>query len=201
MAVIRFPPNQSFNMKPHVQRFANDMEAYFGGAMNWGSYAGHSPPEGPTQALDHFNPNSPAGHAQQDKAAEWAIRNAKKYGLRYIIKRAKIWNIERAAEGWRSMKVTGNQTVDHMDHNHYTFYAVAAGGGEGPSKPIEEEDDMQSNWFRYVYGGQDWVVDRLAKKVGATTHADQLKALDKLGCVAIGQVSEHVDAYFKGQYQ
>ena len=199
MATIRFPPNQSFQMKPHVQRFADDMEAYFGGAMNWGTYAGHSPPEGPTQALDHFNPNSASGHAQQDKAAAWAIKNAKKYGLRYVIKRYEIWNIERAGEGWRQRSRTGNATADHLDHNHYTFYSTAP-DIPVPPKP-KERDDMASNWFRYVYDGQDWVVDRIARKVGATTHEDQLKALDELGCVAIGAVSEHVDAYFKGQYQ
>lgn len=201
MAVIRFPPNQSFKMKPHVQRFADDLERHMGGAMNFGTYAGHSPPEGPTQALDIFNPNSPSGHRLQNQICSFIMVNAKRYGCRYCIRRAQIWNIERAGEGWRNQRRTGDQTVDHMDHVHVTFYAVAAGGGESPSKPIEEEDDMQSNWFRYVYGGQDWVVDRLAKKVGATTHGDQLKALDKLGCVAIGPVSEHVDAYFKGQYQ
>lgn len=197
MATIRFPPNQSFQMKPHVQRFADAMEEYFGGAMNWGTYAGHSPPEGPTQALDHFNPNSAAGHAQQDKAAEWAIRNARKYGLRYIIKRYEIWNIERAGEGWRQRSRTGNATADHLDHNHYTFYASAP---DIPAPKKEEDDDMASNWFRYVFNGQDWVIDRITKTRSFTTHEDQLKTLDKLGCEQVGQVSQHVDDYFRGLY-
>jgi len=142
MAVIRFPPKQSFVMKPHVQRFADDLEKHLGGAMNFGTYKDHSLPEGPTQALDIFNPNSPNGHKLQDQVCDFARRNAKKYGVRYCIRRAQIWNIERDAEGWRNQRVTGNQTDDHMDHVHVTFYASAPSDPTPPPAPAPPKEDQ-----------------------------------------------------------
>ena len=197
MATIRFPPNQYFTMKPHVQKFADDMEAYFGGAMNWGTYGGHSPPEGPTQALDHFNPNSPAGHAQQDKAAAWAIKNAKKYGLRYVIKRYEIWNIERAGEGWRKRRVTGNQTNDHLDHNHYTFYATAEIELPDPTPlpNLQEETMFLYSTHKTIDQGSYWLV--VAGIAFRMHRPDDVTRLQSKGVPDFGEMTESFHNVFE----
>lgn len=133
-------------VKPHVQAFADACQAATG-ATSYGTYHGHSPPEGPTQALDIFNPDNAAGYALQDRIVEFARANHQRFGVRYIIRRCQIWNIERAGEGWRNQAATGNRTADHYDHVHITFYATAAAVPDQPTKPIpkpqppEEDDD------------------------------------------------------------
>ena len=126
MAKIRTPANQTIFVKPHVQALANALEAEFG-VTNFGTYLGHSPPEGPTQALDIFTPDNPSGWDLQDRILNWIRKNQKRFGTRYHIRRAQIWNIERDAEGLRNMNRTGNRTADHFDHGHNTQYAWAPG--------------------------------------------------------------------------
>lgn len=53
--------------------------------------------------------------------ADWAKKNAKKYGIRYVIYRQKIWNIKRAREGWRKMGNRGSITENHYDHVHISM--------------------------------------------------------------------------------
>lgn len=120
MALVR----GGITVKPHVQRFADACEESTG-ASSFGTYPDHSPPEGPTQALDIFNHQTANGYRLQDEIADFAIANAKRFGVRYVIKwnpagRDFIWNIERASEGWRAMA-----TRDHSGHVHITFYASA----------------------------------------------------------------------------
>lgn len=145
MAKVRTPPNQTIFVKPHVQALANVLEAEFG-VTNFGTYLGHSPPEGPTQALDIFTPDNSNGYALQDRISSWLRENAKRFGCRYHIRRHQIWNIERADEGYREMTITGNRTADHMDHEHSTQYAWAPGPfgtSETPSPTtIFEGDDL-----------------------------------------------------------
>src|SRR5689334_3715376 len=73
-------------VKPHVQRCADAVVAEFGEGLSPGTYEGHSPPEGPTQALDLFTPESPAGWALQARIADWLIKNQRRFGIRYVIR-------------------------------------------------------------------------------------------------------------------
>lgn len=50
--------------------------------------------------------------------ANWAVANAARLGIYYVIYRQHIWNIFRAAEGWRLMEDRGSPTQNHMDHVH-----------------------------------------------------------------------------------
>lgn len=142
MATVR----GGITVKPHVQRFADDLERAIPEANNFGTYNGHSPPEGPTQALDIFNSDNSAGYALQDRVAEFARKNAKRYGVRYVIRRHQIWNIERDDEGWRNQGVTGNRTADHYDHTHVTFYAsvLAPFADDAPAPQAPKEDQLFS---------------------------------------------------------
>jgi len=42
-------------------------------------------------------------------------------GVQYIIYRQRIWNVDRAAEGWRLMPDRGSPTANHMDHVHTSW--------------------------------------------------------------------------------
>lgn len=138
MVLIRTPVNQTIIVKPHVQALANALGEEFG-LDSFGTYLGHSPPEGPTQAFDIFTPDNAQGYALQDRICAWLMANQKRFGIRYCIRRHQIWNIERATEGWREQGVTGNRTADHMDHVHDTDYATAPGPFgvvvDAPQKP------------------------------------------------------------------
>jgi hypothetical protein len=137
MALIRTPANQSIVVKPHVQALANALQQEFG-IDSFGTYLGHSHPEGPTQAIDIFTPDNTAGYALQDRICAFLRAHAKRFGHRYHIRRRQIWNIERSGEGYRNQTVTGNRTADHMDHIHDTQYAFAP-GPFGPITPTPQQ--------------------------------------------------------------
>ncbi len=137
MVKIRTPVNQTIVVKPHVQALANALHEEFG-IDSFGTYLGHSPPEGPTQALDIFTPDNTQGYALQDRICAWIRANVKRFGGRYHIRRHAIWNVERSAEGYRGQTVTGNRTADHMDHVHDTSYAYAP-GPFGPTEPTPQQ--------------------------------------------------------------
>lgn len=118
MALIR----GGIKVKPHVQAACEAIQIATG-ADSFGTYPGHSPPEGPTQAVDIFNPDTPTGHALQDRICTFIIDHAELYGLRYVIRRQGIYNVERKSDGWRFMPSRGSRTNDHYDHVHLTFYA------------------------------------------------------------------------------
>lgn len=64
--------------------------------------------------------------------AGWIVANHDQLGVQYIIWRQRIWNVERASEGWRPMSDRGNPTANHYDHLHVSTYGDAA-------KPVEPE--------------------------------------------------------------
>lgn len=142
MAIVR----GGITVRANVQGVADAIEGE-GLASSFGTYPGHSPPEGPTQAVDIFTPDNDAGYALQDRICDYLIANQARFGIRYLIRRHHIWNIERANEGWREMGVTGNRTADHYDHVHVTAYAEGAGpysgsgggGTEPTTTPCEEQ--------------------------------------------------------------
>ena len=49
-------------------------------------------------------------------------------GVQYMIYRQRIWNVQRANEGWRMMADCGTATANHMDHVQVTTYGNAAKG-------------------------------------------------------------------------
>ena len=143
-AVIRTPPNQPIRVKPHVQAWANAvMKAT--GANSFGTYMGHSPPQGPTQALDIFHPIS--DRKLSAAIAQHAIDNRHRFGVRYVISRQRIWHVNDPV--WRPMANRGDATQNHEDHVHVTFEATAAGPLDPEPQPtpaIQEESDMFRYW-------------------------------------------------------
>ncbi|WP_435747120.1 hypothetical protein [Nocardioides sp. SYSU DS0663] len=54
--------------------------------------------------------------------AEFLRANYAELGISYLIYAQKIWSVERAGEGWRSMEDRGSVTANHYDHVHVTTY-------------------------------------------------------------------------------
>jgi hypothetical protein len=89
------------------------------------TYPGHDPSE--WAAVDYMLPHG--GHTAADVTAGWrlahyaqalAIQGGR--NIHYIVYRQHIWNIQRAAEGWRPMADRGSWTQNHMDHVHVSFW-------------------------------------------------------------------------------
>jgi murein DD-endopeptidase MepM/ murein hydrolase activator NlpD len=76
------------------------------------------------------NFRAPTAVGYGNRMAAWIAANHKQLGVRYIIWRQRIWNVERASEGWRPMSDRGNPTANHYDHLHVSTYGDAA-------KPVE----------------------------------------------------------------
>jgi len=55
-----------------------------------------------------------------EEIAKWAIKNAKRLGIMYIIYRQRIWHIRTG--GWRVMTDRGGTTANHYDHPHISVY-------------------------------------------------------------------------------
>ncbi|MEU8395066.1 hypothetical protein AB0C28_07755 [Nonomuraea sp. NPDC048892] len=64
----------------------------------------------------------PSGDEQRrgDEIAAWAIKNAKRLGIMYIIYRQRIWHTRTG--GWRTMSDRGGTTANHYDHPHISVY-------------------------------------------------------------------------------
>lgn len=191
-------------VKPHVQKFANDLEEYVGQELSFGTYPGHSPPEGPTQALDIFNQVNRAGWDLQDKICGFAILYQKTYGVRYCIRRTEIWNIERKYEGWRSQGRTGNATADHDDHVHITFYASGRIGLNEPKPPKPDQlKEMESMTFLIGFTsgehkGQVWLWDSAGRIWTYVGEPSAQRAAEKVGVPYAGDYDGSVWVYWNG---
>lgn len=197
MATVR----GGITVKPHVQRFCDDAEEYVGVKLSIGTYPGHSPPEGPSQAVDIFNQVNQAGWELQDKLCRFFIDNVEKYGGRYCIRRAQIWNVERRGEGWRNQSRTGNVTVDHDDHGHFTFYASGKVGVNQPSKPVEKIKEIKNmvGLFGVLDGdkaGQVWLYDAPGRKFAYVGNPSVQRVMEKWGVAYGGDYESGVWEYF-----
>ncbi|HET9117713.1 MAG TPA: hypothetical protein VFN75_06510 [Pseudonocardiaceae bacterium] len=98
------------NVAPSVQTIAQR----FG--VQATTYPGHDPDQ--WHAADFLVHSSDQGYA----LAGYAKVNAARLRVHYICWHQHIWNIQRAAEGWRLMADRGSPTQNHMDHVHVSFY-------------------------------------------------------------------------------
>jgi hypothetical protein len=60
----------------------------------------------------------PSAGAQRhgDQVARYAVANARRLGISYVIWRQHIWNVRGG--GWRPMADRGGLTQNHYDHVH-----------------------------------------------------------------------------------
>lgn len=75
-------------------------------------------------ALDLMIPNynTASGKALGNEVAAYLRAHQAELGVHYIIWSQHIWNVQRDAEGWRSMADRGSATANHYDHVHVSVY-------------------------------------------------------------------------------
>lgn len=144
--------------KPHVQKAADELAPKFGIKV----VGGYRPGIGEYGRRDH-----PLGLAldlmcnkqQGDGLAAYAHANAGRLNIYYIIWWRKIWNVERASEGWRSYSGAN----PHTDHVHISFRKlgdeVPGGGstGSGTGIPTIPDLDAVVKASEWLTNSQNWV--------------------------------------------
>ncbi|MEW2353210.1 DUF4200 domain-containing protein [Spirillospora sp. NPDC029432] len=63
---------------------------------------------------------SASGRSQGDRTANYAIANANKLGIKYVIWRQRIYDMR--SPGWRMMENRGGITANHYDHVHISVF-------------------------------------------------------------------------------
>lgn len=110
---------------------------------SWGDH-----PSG--RAVDLMIPNyqDQSGIDLGTRIADWIRQHHAQLGVRYIIWREHIWNVDRDREGWRECQVAAStscykgpdDSASHRNHVHVSVIGNAAGtpelGGTGPVKPV-----------------------------------------------------------------
>lgn len=102
-------------VKPYVLTAANELGGMFGIKSIGG--VGNRP-----NASDH-----PGGKAIDlmtrtgGQLAAFAMANAKRLNIKYIIWNQHIWSVGHANQGWRMMEDRGGDTANHKDHVHISF--------------------------------------------------------------------------------
>lgn len=113
--IIREPAGVSIAVKPHVQGWADFLEAG-GFSDSFGTYPGHEPDI--TLAVDVFVDVSDP--TQGNRICDAALDHWEQVGFDYMIFRQRIWNPE-ITPSWRAMEDRGGITANHYDHVHFSF--------------------------------------------------------------------------------
>lgn len=120
-------------VKPHVKDAANTIGNMFGINVIYGVGSREGASDHPIGlALDFMTRNG-------DGLATYARANATRFGIKYVIWKQHIWSVNRDSEGWRPMENRGNDTANHFDHVHVSFYSQ---GGRGKGGVINTGDEI-----------------------------------------------------------
>ncbi|MEV4100950.1 hypothetical protein AB0J42_11845 [Nonomuraea sp. NPDC049649] len=120
-------PDGPDNITPRMRLVRNLIEKRFGVPHGIGCYRaindGGEHPLG--RACDFMLSRggafpSPAEVRRGQEIAEWAVKNARRLGIMYVIYRQRIWHVRRG--GWRVMTDRGGTTANHYDHPHISVY-------------------------------------------------------------------------------
>lgn len=122
------------DVQPHVQQAADTLGNKYGiktigGYRPSDTYDTEGHPAG--LALDFMTNDIDNGSTVGWELAHYAQDHADELAVSYIIFEQKIWNPNRADEGWRAMEDRGSPTQNHMDHVHISFNADPGSGITG----------------------------------------------------------------------
>ncbi|WP_131763365.1 hypothetical protein, partial [Actinomadura fibrosa] len=110
-------------MTPTMRGVLLEINGMFGPFPTIGCYRGTGDPQdhGDGRACDFMESTAgamPSASAQRhgDQVAQYAVANARRLGISYVIWRQHIWNVRGG--GWRPMADRGSITQNHYDHVH-----------------------------------------------------------------------------------
>ncbi|MEU5884732.1 hypothetical protein [Spirillospora sp. NPDC047279] len=112
------------SMTPTMVKVVTELDGMFGAFPVIGCYRNTGDPQDHAlgRACDFMETAStgalPSASAQRhgDQVAQYAISNARRLGISYVIWKQHIWNIR--FPGWRKMENRGSITQNHYDHVH-----------------------------------------------------------------------------------
>lgn len=80
-------------------------------------------------AVDYMIPDYTTSKSKKraHELANWFKKNADSLAVQYVIYDQKIWNIDKADEGWRQMEDRGSPTQNHKDHVHVSYKETGKG--------------------------------------------------------------------------
>lgn len=143
------------DVKPHVQDAAEVIYDEYDGITGVGGVRSGSTSRDPNGhpaglAVDFMVPLNKEGKALGDDIAKFAIDNHEALNVKYIIWYQRIYNVERADEGWRDRPDRGGDTENHKDHPHISFQTEAKGDpkdavGKGKKGGGSDNDDNESD--------------------------------------------------------
>ncbi|GGV32972.1 hypothetical protein GCM10010182_65790 [Actinomadura cremea] len=112
-------------MTPTMRTLLLEINSVFGPFPSIGCFRGTADPQDHADGracdfMESTGGRMPSGSALRhgDQVAAYAVANAERLGVSYVIWRQRIWNIARAGEGWRPMEDRGSLTQNHYDHVH-----------------------------------------------------------------------------------
>jgi hypothetical protein len=117
------------------------------------------------RAIDAMIPNyrTAAGQQLGQAIASWAVANHGRLGVHYVIWHARIWNTERAAEGWRDCGSQAgcyagpDDTAAHRDHVHVSVFGdQAATPVPGAAAPVVRPVDQYVLTARFGECSSHW---------------------------------------------
>ena len=116
------------------------------------------------RAVDAMIPDyrSPAGRQLGRTIADWAVENHTRLGVKYVIWDARIWNVQREKEGWRSCAQGScysgpDDTAAHRDHVHISVFGnQAAADPTGPTGPVVRPVDRYTITSTFGQCGTRW---------------------------------------------
>ena len=103
-------------LQPDTIRVHRAVCALFGSITGYGGRSGGGE-HGTGRALDMM-----VDRATGDEIAAYLQKNYRALGVSQVIWRQRIWTVQLASGGWRSMSNRGSATANHMDHVHATTY-------------------------------------------------------------------------------
>jgi hypothetical protein len=119
-------PSGADNITPRTRLMRNELQGRYNLSFPVGCYRVDTSGEHPLgRACDFMLSSggsmpSPSQAALGDQMAEWAIKNAGKLGVKYVIYKQRIYNM--SSPGWRAMSNRGSITQNHFDHVHISMY-------------------------------------------------------------------------------
>lgn len=150
-------------VKPWVQAAADDVGTRFGIGTIGGVGARANESDHPAGlALDFMVTGS-----KGSQLAAYVQANAARLGVTYIIWQQRIWNVSRAAEGWRPMEDRGGATANHFDHVHVSFSSSGGGSTGQPSIPVQNvnQSGADAAAVRSLLDPLPWFTDKLGDRL------------------------------------
>ncbi len=105
-------------IQPDTERVHRAVCAKWPEITNYGGMRGGGGNHASGRAVDIMTSNAATG----DAIAAFLRQHARELGISELIWRQRIWTVQRAGDGWRSMSDRGSATANHMDHVHVSTY-------------------------------------------------------------------------------